>query len=84
MSNERFSSYAALIRAKNSGNYDVQMNLKYANGSSDKVFDKKVLLKDEQALKLTGSPRLNAVLYQVNVVGGGIPVTENLYTVAAL
>jgi len=81
-SGQRFSSYAATIRAKNGGNYSIQMNLKYANGTSDKVFDKKVSLKDNEALNLSGSPRLNSEPYQVNVVVGGIPVTGNSYTVA--
>lgn len=80
---QRFRYYAATVRAKNGGNYNIQMNLKYANGSSDKVFDKKVSLKDGEALNLSGSPRLNAEPYQVNVVVGGIPVTGNSYTVAA-
>ncbi|MBW4470841.1 MAG: hypothetical protein KME45_10630 [Stenomitos rutilans HA7619-LM2] len=80
---QRYSSYAATIRAKNKGNYSIQMNLKYANGTSDKVYDSKVSLKDNEAVNLSGSPRLNTEPYQVNVVVGGIPVTGNSYTVSA-
>lgn len=82
-SGQRFRTYAASIRAKNAGNYNIQMNLKYANGTSDKVYDKKMALKDNQVLNLSGSPRSNTRPYQVNVVVGGIPVTGSSYTVVA-
>lgn len=81
-SEQRFSRYTAPVRAKNGGNYNIQMNLKYANRTSDKVYDSKVSLKDNEALNISGSPRLNADPYQINVVVGGIPVTGNAYTVA--
>ena len=77
-----FSRYQATIRAKNGGNYNIQMNLKYANGTSDKVFDKKVTLKDNEVLNLSGAPRANTEPYQINVVVGGLPVTGNSYTVS--
>ena len=82
-SGRRFSRYAVTIRAKNGGVYNVQMNLKYANRTADKVYDQKVTLKDGGAANISGSPRLNAEPYQVNVVVGGIPVTGNAYTVVA-
>ncbi|MBW4695293.1 MAG: hypothetical protein KME27_26380 [Lyngbya sp. HA4199-MV5] len=81
-SGQRYRYYAATIRAKNKGNYNIQMNLKYANRTSDKVYDSKVSLKDNEAVNVSGSPRLNAEPYQINVVVGGIPVTGNAYTVA--
>lgn len=81
-SGQRFRYYAATVRAKNKGNYSIQMNLKYPNGTSDKVYDSKISLKDNEALNISGSPRLNAEPYQVNVVVGGIPVTGNAYTAA--
>ncbi len=80
---QSFRRYTATVRAKNGGKYSIQMNLKYANGTSDKVFDEKVSLKDNQVLNLSGAPRLNAEPYQVNVVVGGIPVTGNAYSVSA-
>lgn len=76
---QAFSSYVATITPKNEGLYTIQMNLKYANDSVDKVFDEKVQLKQGQPYKIKGSARLNGSPYQVNLAVGGVEVVGNTY-----
>jgi hypothetical protein len=78
-----YRSYAVTVLPRNGGEYRVQAFLKYSNNTADKVFDRTVTLRDGQNLNLSGSPRLNADPYQVNVQVGGVRAVGNTYTVFA-
>lgn len=65
-----FAWFVAVIYAENSGNYSVQMNLKYEGGSSDRVFADKVQLAQAQAFNIPATPRFSAIPSQVNLVVG--------------
>lgn len=79
-----FSRYVATIVPVNGGNYTIQMFLKYPNKTSDKAYDNTVTLRDNQSLQISGSPRLNADPYQINLSVGGVPVVGNTYRVSVV
>lgn len=81
-STSSFRRYIATISPLNKGQYSVQMSLKYNDGSVDKVFDQTLNLPQNRLYRITGSPRVNANPYQVNLSIGGIPVVGNSYTVS--
>jgi hypothetical protein len=58
------------------------MYLKYNDGTADKVYDQTATLAKNRALTISGTRRLNANPYQVNLFVGGIPVVGNSYTAA--
>lgn len=76
----RFTRYVATIVPINGGKYKLQMNLKYSNKTADKVYDKTVEVRDRQTITMSGSPRLNASPYQVNISVGGVEAVGNSYT----
>jgi hypothetical protein len=80
--NQPFRSYIATIQPMNQGQYHVQMHLKYANGTADKVFDQSVKLPQTKEFRIAGSPRLNESPYQVNLSVGGIRAVGNTYKVS--
>ncbi len=77
-----YSAYAATITPKNKGTYSIQMNLKYPNGSVDKVYDQKIELAERKPLNISGSSRIYSKPYQVNLSVGGVEVVGNTYTAA--
>lgn len=79
-SGTRFTRYVATIVPINGGKYRIQLNLKYPNKTADTVYDKTVEVRDRQTLTLSGSPRLNASPYQVNLSVGGVEAVGNSYT----
>jgi hypothetical protein len=74
-----FRRYVATFTPRNSGNYTVQMSLKYANNTSGEVYDQTATFEQGRSYTISGAPRLNATPYQVNVSVGGVPVTGNTY-----
>lgn len=78
----RYSRYVATIVPQNQAEYQVQLNLKYADDSSSKVYDRAVSLPRGRAFTIAGAPRVDANPYQVNVVVGGIRAVGNTYTVS--
>lgn len=80
--NAAYSAYAATITPKNKGTYSIQMNLKYPNGSVDKVYDQKLELAERKPLNIRGSSRIYSKPYQVNLSVGGVEVVGNTYTAA--
>ncbi len=79
-STQAYRRFVATIMPKNEGQYRVQMSLKYNDGSVDKVYDQTITLTKNKAVTITGSRRLNANPYQVNLFIGGVPVVGNSYT----
>lgn len=80
--NASYSAYAATITPKNKGTYSIQMNLKYPNGTVDKVYDQKIELAERRPLNISGSSRIYGKPYQINLVVGGVEVVGNTYTAA--
>lgn len=78
--NPAYRTYQASIIPKNDGVYSVQMNLKYPNDSTDKVFSEKVSLKQGRAFTIRGSSRIDSIPHQVNLSVGGVEVVGNSYT----
>ncbi|MBD2021327.1 hypothetical protein H6F43_14190 [Leptolyngbya sp. FACHB-36] len=81
-SGRSFSRYVATIRPANTGQYDVQMFLKYPNNTADKVFDQRASYRERNSYTIPGSPRLNANPYQINVFVGGVGAVGNTYTLS--
>lgn len=80
--NSSYSAYAATITPQNKGTYSIQMNLKYPNGTVDKVYDQKIELAEKKPLNISGSSRIYGKPYQVNLSVGGVEVVGNTYTAA--
>ncbi len=80
--NASYSAYAATITPRNKGTYSIQMNLKYPNGTVDKVYDQKLELAERKPLNISGSSRIGGKPYQVNLSVGGVEVVGNTYTAA--
>ncbi|WP_421654749.1 hypothetical protein [Leptothermofonsia sp. ETS-13] len=79
-----FRRYIATILPKNGGEYTVQVSLKYNDNSADKVFDQTLKLPQNRSYRITGSPRLNANPYQVNLFVGGLSAVGNSYTASVV
>jgi hypothetical protein len=77
-----YSAYTATITPRNKGTYSVQMNLKYPNGTVDKVYDQKIELAERKPLNIRGSSRISGKPYQINLSVGGVEVVGNTYTAA--
>ncbi|MFQ3679482.1 MAG: hypothetical protein SNJ60_03100 [Pseudanabaenaceae cyanobacterium] len=52
--------------------YDIQVNLKYADGTHDQSFQQSVDLQPGQTFAVEAVPRANNVPFQVNVLVGGV------------
>jgi hypothetical protein len=74
------TTFVANILVKNLGKYKIAMYLKYADNTSDKVFEQEVSLQDNQQYTVRGSKRPDTSPYQVNLFVGGVPVVGNSYT----
>jgi hypothetical protein len=78
-----YSRYVATIVPENNANYDLKLNLKYSNNTSDQLYNKgNVEVKVKQPIRLSGQPRSQSEPYQVNVFVGGISAIGNTYTVS--
>jgi hypothetical protein len=69
-SNASYATYVATLIPEDDGTYSIRMNLKYSDGTHDKVYDNKPKLAANQPLKMSGSPRLNEQPYQINIFVG--------------
>lgn len=81
-STQSYRRFVATVRPRNEGEYQIKMYLKYNDGTADKVYDQTATLAKNRALTISGTRRLNANPYQVNLFVGGIPVVGNSYTAA--
>lgn len=79
-STQRFSRYVAEIVPQNGGEYEIQMFLKYNNETADKVYDQTIKLQQGKPFTIPGTPRTNAIPYQVNLKVGGVQAVGNSYT----
>ncbi|QZZ18721.1 hypothetical protein J5X98_14705 [Leptothermofonsia sichuanensis E412] len=81
-SNQNFRRYVASILPLNGGEYNLQMNLKYRDNTADTVYNRIARLPERKTYSISGTPRINANPYQVNVQVGGVPVIGNSYVVS--
>jgi hypothetical protein len=82
--NASYSSYTAVITPINGGQYDIVLNLKYPDDSSDQAYSASgQTLTEGLPFVLNAEPRLVSDPYQVNVQVGGVLAVGNRYTVAA-
>ena len=78
-----FSRFVATIVPENNANYDLELNLKYSNETSDGSYKKgNVGVTFGYPLRLVGLPRPNSEPYQVNVSVGGLNAIGKTYTVS--
>ncbi len=75
-----FRRYVTTVLPQNDGEYRVQVSLKYADESADKVFDRAVTLRRGNPFRIGATPRTGAKPYQVNLFVGGVPVVGDTYT----
>ncbi|TYQ25242.1 hypothetical protein [Pseudanabaena sp. UWO310] len=82
-SEQSFSQFVATIVPENIANYDLELNLKYSDESSDTSYKKEnVGVTFAHPLNLVGRSRPNSNPYQVNVFIGGLNAIGNTYTVS--
>jgi hypothetical protein len=84
-SDANFNYFIATMTAKNRGEYDVKMYLKYNDNTDDKFVERTVFVdRDNEVVRLpaapdVATPRRYEDPYQVNVFVGGIEATGNVY-----
>ncbi len=82
-SEQSFSRFVATIVPEKRADYDLELNLKYSNETSDRSYKKgNVGVTFGHLLHLVGIPRPNSEPYQVNVFVGGLNAIGNTYTVS--
>lgn len=81
-SRQVFKRYVATIAPEDGGEYIIKMALKYNNDTADKVYEQTVSLQEGKPLTIPGTPRLNAIPYQVNLEIGGLVAVGKSYTVS--
>lgn len=85
--NRSFRSFVGKVQATDGlgRSFELQMNLKYANGSVTQAYNASVPLKPNQSQTMTGYPQANMQPYQVNMVVGGVDAfnTNYVLTVSA-
>jgi hypothetical protein len=79
--NRSFRSFVGKVQATDGlgRSFDLQMNLKYANGSVTQAYNATVPLKANQSQTMTGYPQTNMQPYQVNMVVGGVDALNTNY-----
>jgi len=79
-----FKRFVATIRSGSSEsvNLPVKMFLKYSDGTVGQVFNGDLALQPKQAKQLTGSPRVDAQPFQVNVRIGDLVTSGYSYTLS--
>ena len=77
--NQPFRRYVATIEPLNRAKYHVQMSLKYVNSTADQVYNQTTTLRQNQEFTVSGSPRIDATPYQVNLSIGGISALGDTY-----
>ncbi|AFY71089.1 hypothetical protein Pse7367_2836 [Thalassoporum mexicanum PCC 7367] len=89
-SDANFNYFIANMTARNRGEYDVKMYLKYSDNTDDKFVDRTVFLdRDNEKVRLpsqpdVATPRRNEDPYQINIFVGGIEATGNVYDLEVL
>jgi hypothetical protein len=89
-SDANFNYYIANLTARNRGEYDVKLFLKYSDNTDDKFVDRTVFVdRDDEVIRLpaapdVATPRRNEDPYQINVFVGGIEATGNTYNLEVL
>lgn len=75
------TSYYTTILSEDIGNYDIEMYLKYEDGTADLVHEEDRFLMSEQHLHVfSGQPREDFQPYEVNVEVGGPGTVQDTYT----
>ncbi len=84
-SDRSFNRYVATIMPENDANYDLELNLKYSDNSSNRAYKKDNLaVKVGQTLTLVGVPPSQRNPFQINVFVGGLNAIGNTYSVSVL
>jgi hypothetical protein len=79
-SNVNFRQYIVTLVPESDGEYSIKMYLKYSDGTADEFYNDTPTLSTGVPLKLTGTPRLNAQPYQVNLFVGDLPSVGKSFT----
>ncbi|MGK7905827.1 MAG: hypothetical protein AB4040_01160 [Synechococcus sp.] len=80
-----FSRYYASVLSQDIGNYDIDMYLKYEDGTADLVHEEDKFPMSEQHLHaFSGEPREGTQPYEVNLKIGGPGTVQDTYTIQVL
>lgn len=78
----KYDFYVGNMTAENTDNYDVSINLKYPDGSSETVYSRNVPMQRDKTYSLTFKTSTGRQPYQVNALIGG--ANNNAYTISVL
>lgn len=85
-SNYTFSSFLVRVFFKDAGNYSVEANLKYGDGTADRVYDSRVSVQANELFRTYGYPRRqpgrSLQPYQVHVKVGNTGTIGNIYVLS--
>ena len=79
---KKYDFFVAKMTPENSDNYEVSIHLKYANGTSDTVYSRNIVLERDEGYSLTFQSPTSNQPYQVNFRVGG--ANNNAYTISIL
>ncbi|MGK7908922.1 MAG: hypothetical protein AB4040_17075 [Synechococcus sp.] len=80
-----YSRYYASVLSQDIGNYDIEMYLKYQDGTADLVHEEDKFPMSEQHLHVfSGEPRSGTQPYEVNLKIGGPGTVQDTYTIQVL
>ena len=84
-SNEKFKSFKATIVSKKDASFQIEMYLKYGDGTVDQFYNSKgVQLKAGEPLNIEATPRPQTEPYQVNMLIGGVSAVDKTYTASVV
>ena len=79
----KYQDYIVDITPVKSGNYDVELYLKYSDNTTDNFYKKSnISLVAGKPLEVSATPRQGQMPYQVNVRVGGLEAIDKPYTVS--
>lgn len=78
-----YSYYVATVTSHSGNPYDIQVFLKYPDGTADESYSvDNISLFPEEPLRITAEPRARSNPFQVNLEIGGLNAEGNTYTAA--
>lgn len=81
---QRYTYYITTVTAKSNGEYDVEMFLKYPDGSADEFYNREAIGLDKgDSIMIRGEPRSSQEPFQINVEVGGLGALGDNYTISA-
>jgi hypothetical protein len=83
---QRYSGFVAMFEAideDGSSDYDIELNLKYGDDTSDEIFDRdSYTVSTDEPLRIDATPRAGSQPYQVNLFVGGVDHVGDRYRAA--